>query len=58
MLIFTKKFSLLKHTANTIISSNVSTLVEWLEYPTPVREGPGSKPESIKKFKLYIRWMY
>ena len=30
-----------------------SPLVEWLEYPTPVRAGPGSKPARVKNFKPY-----
>ena len=29
-------------------SSRVSALVEWLEFLTPVREGPGSKPARVK----------
>ena len=28
--------------------SNISALVEWLEYYIPVREGPGSKPARVK----------
>ena len=32
--------------------TKVSTLVEWLEYPTTVREGPGSKPKKLLSIYL------
>ena len=34
--------------------TKVSALVEWLEYPPPVREGPGSKPVRDKKTVFHI----
>ena len=35
----------------------VSALVQWLEYQTLVREGPGSKPARVKNYYPYIQWM-
>ena len=31
----------------------VSALVEWLEYPTPVREGLGSNPARGRLFSIF-----
>ena len=31
----------------------VSALVKLLDYPTPVREGPGSKPRRVKLYSVY-----
>ena len=28
-------------------------MVEWLEYPTPLRGGPGSKPARVKLESIY-----
>ena len=38
-------------TVNQILPAP-SALVEWLEYPTTVRKGPGSKPARVRKYTL------
>ena len=45
---------------NGIVNNVVSVLVEWLEYPTSVQEGPGpgfETRESQKTLNRKIRWM-
>ena len=54
----TKHYRLHKQHIREILKANqhelmqrVSAMVEWLEYPTPVWKGQGSKPARVNNFK-------